>query len=841
MSCRKKPAIPILFAVTLAVLLTSPALSADDVEIAGRIVDKSGNPVPGASFAVVTMSTEMMWQFEVAAATTADEDGRFSLARDEIKTQSSFSLYVAGKPGYGAAWVFGPGAVRSGKTPGDLELTLPPAGTVGGKVVDGDGRAISHARISAFITLTDPAISEEARFLPPCEAWLSAGSGSDGAFLLEGLPKDATVILRANHPDFAVTLAGAPESMQGLPMGTIAVGAADVVITLEPGASIEGKVTLEDSGKPVEGVVVAATPAARNILEILSGVRRAETNADGSYTLSGLAASQYSVKASHPDWTAASLSVDLSEGGLVGGHDITLVKGVLLSGRFITAGTGKPVAEAYMSVMHVHDGTPVPQTARQIEVKEDGTFEFRYPPGEIRLDAHTPSGTIASGQRQRNLTLVAGEDQTDVVFEVEPPLMFKGKVLDPDGEPVAGAQVKRHMSAPSSSKTAEDGTFEIPLPNQRFGEDEWVMLMATHPDLPGHRGILSQTLPDESAAEGTITLRPTGTVRGRVLGEDGKPIPSAKVVTWLCFDRRSTTDVRIAADEAGKYEISDAAGGMTLRVQASAEGYGEDRTEEFFMEEDGAYDAPDLVLAVADKVIEGTVVDEDGKPLANVHVSGNGPGTGHRSVQSDAKGRFKVDKLVDEEFRLHAYHQGADGTLRANIQVMAGETEVELVLAKEVRQATPEELQAKLLARKAAPELEVTAWVAGNAATLESLRGKPIVLAFWDSTDDSDAEVISALKALHETHADGGVAVIAVHASGVDEAALKRRFADDPVAFRVALDKAASAKDAGATFKKYKVRKPPAIFVIDADGVVQYQDIPLAAASRALEALQGDK
>ena len=47
------------------------------------------------------------------------------------------------------------------------------------------------------------------------------------------------------------------------------------------------------------------------------------------------------------------------------------------------------------------------------------------------------------------------------------------------------------------------------------------------------------------------------------------------------------------------------------------------------------------------------------------------------------------------------------------------------------------------IAGRKVPELDVAAWVNGEPVTLETIRGKVVVLAFWDSTHESSAEVVA--------------------------------------------------------------------------------------------------
>ncbi len=136
------------------------------------------------------------------------------------------------------------------------------------------------------------------------------------------------------------------------------------------------------------------------------------------------------------------------------------------------------------------------------------------------------------------------------------------------------------------------------------------------------------------------------------------------------------------------------------------------------------------------------------------------------------------------------------------------------------------------------PDLDVATWVRGEATSMEALRGKVVILAFWDSAHESSTEVIETLNALARQHGD--VAVIAAHSADSDEMALQELVEEQNIAFRVALDKPAENYK-GATFERCGVKSVPAIFIIDGEGNVRYQNIPLAAVEQALKSLLGDQ
>ncbi len=546
-----------------ALTLFTGAVWADTQKIGGIVVDEAGNPVPAATFSLLTMDLTAWWHPQLAAETKTGEDGRFSLTVDDGQVKGPYSFYAAQHADYGLAWTISMIVTQRGEDPSDLRLVLPKRDSVRGKATDAAGNPVEGAEISAFITLPETAVEEQLRFFPPCEGLIKATTGADGTFVLDGLPANAAVMLRVKHPDFAVAVEGVPASMSGTPMGTIAVGATDVAVKLDRGATIEGKITIEETGEPAEGAVVQAMPQRTDFSAFLSGAGKALTDADGRYVLRCLTGDTHNITVSHPDGTVAPTTIEVAAGAHMTGQDITLSKGVLVSGKFVDGETGDPISKGQVVVVRRDVMDPSGQTP--VEVQSDGTFSFRQPPGDIFLAGITRSG--AQGQLQ--LTLVTGEDQTDLILETR-------------------------------------------------------------------------------------------------------------------------------------------------------------------------------------------------------------------------------QRLVSP---------GAPGATR--------------------------------LADKQAIELDVAEWVHGEPTTLEALQGTVVLLAFWDSAQESAAEVIEALNASIERHPD--IAVIAVHSADADPDTLRELVSKKRIAFRIALDKPSSAKFPGLTFESYMVKKPPAVFIIDPNSTIAFQDIPLGAIEKALE------
>ena len=143
----------------------------------------------------------------------------------------------------------------------------------------------------------------------------------------------------------------------------------------KPTGVIKGRVTYVETGAPAAGVPLQAQGRAGNTVY---GTHRATTDEDGHYSLDGLRAAEYRVQLSTQhtiEWTTlGKKGIKLAAGETKDGVNLVLIKGGIICGKVVEAGTGEPVAGA--SVCASASGA-----LHLATTGADGSFRLRCPPG----------------------------------------------------------------------------------------------------------------------------------------------------------------------------------------------------------------------------------------------------------------------------------------------------------------------------------------------------------------------------------------------------------------------------------------------------------------------------
>ena len=571
-------------------------------ELTGRVIDSDGGPISGAIVHLVQRqqpnSPDEAMVFVMGAAPppltspenreVTDADGRFTF--NTLQKGKSYTLFARGE-----AWV---GQRKPGVKPGetDLVITLAAGDSVTGTVFDPRGR-----RVDGAVVRSGPAMSKlgEGIFVPSGfggdfnTLHPEAITRKDGTFVLSGIPIGEFSVV-ASHSSW-----GPSEAMN------LMQGQSDLQIELRSSTGVAGRV-IDDQGEPVAGAKISAlslfgfSPGEGALGEAISGP-------DGGFQIDGLPPGRVRLNASAAGFTSSAMGrgIQLTEGEINDGVELTLTAAALIRGTVIDE-DGAPVANATVRFgVHSDENTRIFVNgfagdhfgSASAKTDELGAFVIR----SVRPDTAEPKRVLQVDHPEYLpfvgdlLSVVAGQE-----IEVEPialagALTLSGRILGPDGAPLAEARVSLHEGAPGEESSASSGIHDVMI----FGGD-----ISAPSTFMSRGGSLSTATTDE---EGRYVLR---------------------------------------IDEPG-----------TLHITARASGFQEGISEAVTVV-DASLSKWDLSLVEALQ-ISGVVIDELGVPCADVELSAAPSGGGApRQGKSDADGRFTIDGLDAGEVNVMANGAG---------------------------------------------------------------------------------------------------------------------------------------------------------------------------------------
>jgi RNA polymerase sigma factor (sigma-70 family) len=272
--------------------------------------------------------------------------------------------------------------------------------------------------------------------------------------------------------------------------------------------------------------------------------------------------------------------------------------------------------------------------------------------------------------RPRPQRAVASEVKAKEVVEV------RGRVLDPDGKPVAGAEVAvviwEHLRfslwerevldrTERVARTASDaeGRFRLNVPKPLPVTRRALRVLAR---APGHALGWATIDPDAMRADAEIRLLPEGTLAGKVIDLQGGPVAGVKIQAKRLTRHKGDTwnvlplpedAVTATTDKQGRFVFHEV--GRDLGVHLEIDDL-HCAPKELDVNTGEPAKSGHLVIGVAPPaIVEGRVVCEDtGEPAANAPLevdtytkSEEGYITGGGAVfgKTDARGRFKVSAV----------------------------------------------------------------------------------------------------------------------------------------------------------------------------------------------------
>ncbi|MEE8450489.1 MAG: carboxypeptidase-like regulatory domain-containing protein [Thermoguttaceae bacterium] len=231
------------------------------------------------------------------------------------------------------------------------------------------------------------------------------------------------------------------------------------------------------------------------------------------------------------------------------------------------------------------------------------------------------------------IEVTPGESTSDVRFTVGRGLVINGRVTDPQGKPVADAEVKtlrlRNDSRFKEAVTQTDAQGRFTLAGLPASDAQ--ELQIKH----GEQKLIEEVLVEaDEQAEATrivnidVQLQPGATVKGHLL-VDGRPMAGRRIDLYRSRPHeREGYAIQVAqvahakTDDAGRFEIQTILPGKGFFLSNDEEQFSGLNSNDFSLESGQVYESPTLEMRQRAKSVSGRIVDPEGNPVAGGTVKG---------------------------------------------------------------------------------------------------------------------------------------------------------------------------------------------------------------------------
>ncbi|WP_406697279.1 carboxypeptidase regulatory-like domain-containing protein [Singulisphaera sp. Ch08] len=629
----------------------------------GRLLDaETGEPITKGRFAL-----------NDARLLEVDSQGRFEAPGLELTNHEAYPLC----PGYERKRIL---FDTTGRPDAELELRLPRAGKVVGRVLDGEGKPIPGASVGLR---TSGSIFSGSALWEKCS--------EDGRYSYDGKPLGRSGRLSARAP-------GYQDQEREDVIALDASAPTEINFTLRPDPrkepttktvakalnrrTVSGTIVDSDQ-KPVADAVVRW-----GLLVSSDSVPETKSDAQGAFRLEHV-----------PD-TANVLSV-MAKGlapafpliEATGDFQVTvdLKRGVIIRGRVVDE-AGNPIKGVHVvpqiSTPRPNSGGFVYLDTLGANTDRDGKFTLEGMPENVSCDV------VAEGwSAVRQKTLSASDESKNEVVLLGGGAI-RGRVVDPLGNPVKNFRIQ--VGIPKNSKpgdpvggyfagyggtglafTRNDGVFTIS--GLTAGNLHRLTVIAESFGGGEVDRVEAQSLGRLKPADDlTIKLEPGHTLRVRVIGEKGKLVEGARVTIiqnegrggfqWGYSDSSWDDSVTARANAQGWAEFPHLGFGKGT-VVVRAKGFSRTRLEWVNDEEEL------IVFVEPESKITGTVLDESGKPVSGARlVLSWGNGEGMNILANEKDGRFLADELGANKYILSVMPSIGPALFSGSVEVEPGKT-----------------------------------------------------------------------------------------------------------------------------------------------------------------------
>jgi hypothetical protein len=455
------------------------------LEAQGRVLNEDGTPILGATILANSLRLRKagLRLEDMEPRATSGAEGRFVLRGLE---KGSYKLTVSHASH--ATRTVPDVEIQPQTAKGLPDIVLLPDAEIKGRVVGTEGQPIPGAKISG---VSGAVKSSEGI------------SDNDGAFVLNGFAREASVVLSATAAGYSETskVVRAPDG--------------DVVLALQRHGVLRGRVEDAETLTPIRE------------FQILGADRRSFRSENGTFELKGLPPGRWTFSAQAPGYQAAKVSdLEIRAGESTEGVVFSLSKGVALTGRVVddTSGAALPnVTVRYRAATDVEGpewGFRSDWNSQKTDA--DGNFKFDgLPLGKATIIANSPF------HAETWRTVVAGEESS---VEIRLPVggSVSGRVVGFDAAtPIPAARVSLWSVV---SRTG------IGIPVDETGAFSFSSLAAGRYRLTANTSV-GQSKPveivlreSERLTDLTLVVNAGATIRGQVTGLKPDELPVVQIV-----------------------------------------------------------------------------------------------------------------------------------------------------------------------------------------------------------------------------------------------------------------------------------------------------------------------
>lgn len=444
-------------------------------------------------------------------------------------------------------------------------------------------------------------------------------------------------------------------------------------VILETGVSLAG-VVVDKADKPIVGAEVLAQ--AKDWREI------ATTGDDGTFSFENAPVDPIKLTAQPKYYVPVT-----KDGVKAGGDDVKIAveKGIPVAGRVIDGQTNKPIANAVVSMGVPGQDDRIPLAATDA----DGNYDV---PG--LAPTFTTFFVVAEGYSELMLpTKIKKQDAMRFDFSLFPEGKIKGRVVDAENKPVAGARLFvtsknvfiYYVANPERPNGVSDENGNFLLTGIETNPKFDCKIVADHNDHKRGESRLVKPQPGQIVDNVVIRLPAGLRFAGRVVSKvDGKGIENATIETTSFGGQTQSTvmfgqmggKAKTQTDAKGEFSLGKLSPGR-VRVTVTAA----DHLKKEEMVEIAATGLTGKLFELEQGyMISGRVTDVAGKGLGNVriHASCPHPVNSFSNGVTNQEGYFKVVNLKQGVFKLTARATGFSEQHKEGVQV--GEQKADFVL-----------------------------------------------------------------------------------------------------------------------------------------------------------------